>query len=56
MTFKFLLEKKFKFYINAGFYIFNKNLFKYIKSKNESLEKNNTKNIKNKLNKILVYM
>ena len=49
-------EKKFKFYINAGFYIFNKNLFKYIKSKNESLEKKIIpKILKNKVNKILVY-
>ena len=32
-------EKKFKFHINAGFYIFDKDLFKFIKSKKNSLEK-----------------
>lgn len=49
-------EKKYMFYINAGFYIFNKKLFKFIKSKNESLEKKTIPRIlKNKINKILIY-
>ena len=33
-------EKKFKFYINAGFYIFDKDIFKFINSNKNSLEKN----------------
>lgn len=49
-------EKKFQFYINAGFYIFKKEIFKFIKSKDDSLEKKIIPLIlKKKKNKIIIY-
>jgi len=49
-------EKKIELEINAGFYIFDKDIFKYISSCNESLEKKIIPLIlKNKKNKILTY-
>ena len=48
-------EKKFQFYINAGFYIFNKQIFNFIKTSKDSLEKKIIPLYLKKKNKIIIY-